>query len=126
VGGVRAAVTQGIAVNWGAPVKTLAFGSFTAGAYNATYAQFSAPVSFTDNSAFLTLSGTATGSVFDTNNNQVGSVSALSLTATPGQTFSSTLTGFVKLSSAANRTFVFHLTFNTPFGTVTRLVTVGA
>lgn len=124
--GFQTALTQNFQLSWGAPVKNLVVGSATFSPFNSTQARLAAPVSFTDNSAFLSVSGTLTGTISDASGNQVGSITPLMVTANPGQTFASSLTGYVNLSAANGHTFVLNLTFQSSFGTVTVKETINA
>ena len=119
-------ISQGLSVAWGAPVKGLSIGSPTATAYNSTYSRFSAPISFIDNSAFLGITGTITGSVTDSSQGQAGSVTPLSLSVDPGQTFSSTLSGFIRVASASQPPLTLNLTIQTPYGSVSKQVVITA
>jgi hypothetical protein len=118
--------SQSVSVAWGAPVKGLTIGSLTATPYNSTYARFSAPVSFTDNSAFFGITGTISGGVTDSSQSQVGSITPLSVSVSPGQQFSSTLSGFIKIASASQRPLTLNLSVQTPYGSVSKQVVITA
>jgi hypothetical protein len=107
-------------------VKGLSIGSLTATAFNSTYARFSAPISFTDNSAFLGITGTVTGNVTDSSRTEVGSITPLSLSVNPGQQFSSTLTGFIKIASSSQSPLILNLIIQTPYGPVSKQVVITA
>ncbi|MDE1858224.1 MAG: hypothetical protein KGI26_04045 [Thaumarchaeota archaeon] len=125
--GVSFTLTKSVAVSWGAPVKSLAVGTVTVAPDNATYSAISAPITFTDGSSFLTVSGTASGYITDSLGNNVGTISQLTIgPVTPGTAFPGTLSGFVANSAAGNTSFVLHLTIQTAWGTVTTEVTVSA
>lgn len=125
--GVSFTMTKSVAVTWGAPVKTLTVGTVKVAADNSTYSSISAPISFTDGSTFLTVSGTASGYITDSLGNQVGTISQLAIgPAPPGAQFTGSLTGFVANSAAGDTSFVLHLTIQTAWGSVTTEVTVTA
>ena len=122
--GVSFNIGESVAVPWGAPMKSLTLGTLAASFYNSTYSAVSAPLSFTDNSAFLSISGTVSGTITDAAGNVVGTVSSTGLSAVPGQSFSGTISGFLENSAAGQSSYVLHLTFDSQYGTVTTEVTV--
>jgi hypothetical protein len=113
-------------VAWGAPLKSLAFGKLTTAVFNSTYARVSAPMSFTDGSAFLSLTGSVQGTVTDASGNLLGTISQMTISSAPGSQTSASLSGFIKNSAVGQSSYVLHLTFATPLGTVTKVVTVSA
>lgn len=119
--------SENLSVAWGAPLKGLAVGSLTTTAYNSTYDRFSAPISFADDSAFLGITGTIGGNVTDSSQSDVGSITPLSLSVNPGQPFSSTLSGLVKVASISRQLpLIFNLTIQTPYGSVSKDVVANA
>ena len=124
--GVSFEIGEALAVPWGAPVKSLAFGSLSASAHNATYSAVTAPFSFTDNSAFLGVGGTVSGTITDASGTVVGIVSPLSVSVGPGQAFSGSLSGFLANSALGQSSYVMHLTFDSQYGPVTTEATINA
>lgn len=124
--GVAFSVVEPISVAWGAPVSGLSVGTMTAALYNGTYSAVSTPVSFTDASSFLGLSGTVSGTITDSSGAVVGTVSPLSVSVSPGQSFSGSLAGYIENSAAGEGSYVLHLTFESQYGAVTTEVTVAA
>jgi len=118
--------SQNFSVAWGAPVKGLSIGPFTGTAYNLTYARFPAPLSFVDNSAFLGITGTISGNVTDSSQSLVGSITPLSIGVDPGQPFSSTLSGFIKVAAASELPLSLNLMIQTPYGSVSKQVVITA
>lgn len=123
-GGSSFSITEPVSYSWGAPLKGLTVGALSGGVYNATDSSVSAPFSFTDNSSFLALSGTLSGSITDSSGNVVGTVSPLSISATPGQHFSSTINGYILNTAVGASSYVLHLTFSSSYGAVTMEMTV--
>lgn len=72
---------------WGAPVSGLQIGAPHVSSVNSTAVTLSVPVSFTDRSSFLPISGTASINVYDRAGSLVGSGS-LSVDVPPGGSFS--------------------------------------
>jgi hypothetical protein len=126
VGSLTATTSKTLSVAWGAPVQGLSIGSFVIAAYNSTYARFSAPISFTDNSTFLGITGTITGNLIGSSGQPIGSITPLPFAVNPGQQFSATLSGFVKLASISQTPFVLNLTVQTPYGSVSKQVVTTA
>ena len=121
VSGVQAgasfAISQPVPVAWGAPVESLTVGAVSPAIYNSTDSSFSAPVSFTDGSAFLSLSGQVGGYITDSAGSTVGTVSQLQVTVGAGASFAGSLTGFIENFAVGQSSYVLHLTFTTPYGT---------
>jgi hypothetical protein len=126
VGSFTTTTSERLSVAWGAPVEGLSIGSLTATAYNSTYARFSAPIGFTDGSAFLGTTGTITGNLLDSSGKPIGSITSLSLNVGPGEQFSSTLSGFVRLASASQTHFDLNLSVQTSYGLVSKQVVAAA
>jgi hypothetical protein len=123
--GVSFTLAEPVTVDWGAPVESLAFGSLSYAPLNATYSRASIPVSFTDASTFIALSGTFSGYVTDSAGNEVGTISSLAVNVTPGQRFSGTLTAEVLNSAlAGGGSFTLHLTCASSWGTATTEVVI--
>lgn len=123
--GVSFTFTEPVTVDWGAPVKSLAFGTLSHTPVNATYSQVSVPVSFTDASTFLSLSGAFSGYITDSSGSTVGTISSLAVNVAPGQQFSGTLTGYaLNTAVAGGGSFTLHLTCASPWGTVTTEVVI--
>ncbi|MDE1858605.1 MAG: LEA type 2 family protein [Thaumarchaeota archaeon] len=125
-GGVVVSFSKSFDVPWGAPASSLKFGTLSAGLYNSTYSQFSTSFNFTDNSAFISLNGDVSGTITDLSGNIVGYVSPATVTVNAGEHFAGSLTGYIRNTALGQSSYVLHLTFQTPFGTVTKLVTVNA
>jgi hypothetical protein len=123
-GGSDFTLTEPISYDWGAPLKGLSFGTLTTGAYNLTSSTFSTSFAFTDGSAFFNLGGSLSGYITDSSGNSVGTVSPLSVSASPGQQYSGTVSGFMDTSAVGEGTYVLHLTLTTTYGTVTLEETV--
>jgi hypothetical protein len=126
VGSLTATTSESLSVAWGAPVQGLSIGSIATTAYNSTYARFSAPMTFTDDSVFLGTTGAISGNVVDSSGQPIGSITSFSFGVNPGQQFSSTLSGFVKLASASQAPFVFDLAVQTSYGLASEQVVATA
>ena len=124
--GVSFEIGESLAVPWGALVKSLTFGTLSASSHNATYSAVAAPFSFTDNSSFLGVSGTISGTITDASGTVVGTVSPLSVSVSPGQAFSGSLSGFLANSALGQSSYVLHLTFDSQYGSVTTEATINA
>jgi hypothetical protein len=103
--GVGVTFSRDIAVDWGAPLQGLTFQSATVTSHNSTTAQVTVPYSFTDRSAWLSVDGTAFGVISDVSGVQVGSIPKFTLSTAPGQQFSGTMTGYVKLAASGEPRF---------------------
>lgn len=118
--------TQPLKFQWGAPVGNLTVGTFTHSPVNSTAASFSVPISFTDYSSFVSLSGKISGVLRDQSGNQVGVVDPSSVSVSPGSSFSGVLAGQVSATAASGSSFLLDLTFTSASGTFSVEVTVTA
>ena len=118
--------TVPISYQWGAPMADLKLGALAVGSVGPANATFTVPMSFTDDSATLDVSGTVSGVVLDQGGNQVGTIDQASIGAGPGGTFSGSLSGSILTSAASQTSFTLRLTFDTAYGSATVEVPVGA
>lgn len=106
-------LSEPLIVSWKAPISMLELGSFSITPFNSTQARLRFEISFTDNSSFLALGGSVSGTVFE-GSNAVGSIGAYQLSVSPCSAFSGTLSGFV--DDNAPGPLIVKLTFSTPIG----------
>ncbi|MDG6904393.1 MAG: hypothetical protein JRN20_01255 [Nitrososphaerota archaeon] len=117
--------TFNIPYSWGAPISDLKIGTAQMSAYNATFARFSVPISFTDASQTFSVSGTIGGAIIDQSGNSVGTIEPQQVSVGTDSAYSGQLTGFIR-SSAAGQSFTAQLEFQTSFGTFTKDVVLSA
>jgi hypothetical protein len=124
--GVDVSFVKSVDIIWGAPLKGLAFQSASVAFHNSTDSQISVPYSFKDNSAWLGVDGTVSGVIRDSSGTVVGNVPEFTLSASPGQTVSDVLTGYVHNSAAGDSSFTVTLTITTSVFTATLEETLSA
>ncbi len=119
-------MTEPFTYGWGAPMKGLSVGALAVSPVNATDSSATAPLTFTDASSFLSVSGTVSGTITTSSGTVVGAVSPASVSVSPGQSFSGTISGLIQNSALGQGSYVLHLTFATQYGAFTTEVTVTA
>ena len=102
----------------------LSFGSLSASPYNATYAEFSLPLNFTDGSRYLPLNASIDGVVLSSSQNQIGVVTNLAMNVSVQSYYSGMLTGYIETSGLSQHSFTMQLLIHTNFGTFEKDVVV--
>ena len=111
--------------SWGAPISNLQLGAPTTSAYNATFAELSLPINFTDASQNFGVSGTVGGTILDQSGNTIGTISQQNIIVDTQSSFSDQLSGFIS-QTASTQTVTIQLVFQTSFGTFTEDVVANA
>lgn len=122
--GASIGFTQNVSLPWEAPMYNLSFGSLSASPYNATYAEFSLPLNFTDGSRYLPLNASIDGVVLSSSQNQIGVVTNLAMNVSVQSYYSGMLTGYIETSGLSQHSFTMQLLIHTNFGTFEKDVVV--
>lgn len=112
-----------IPYQWGAPLSNFTFGTAALSAYNSTYAKLNLPFSFIDQSQFLAVQGTVSGTISGQSGQAYGVISSQSINVNTETIFSGQLSGYVSLS-APQTGLVAHLQFQTTFGTFSEDISI--
>lgn len=103
--------------SWGAPISNLQLGEPTISAYNATFAKFSAPLSFSDDSQYFGVDGNVSGVILGQLGNGVGTIASQEINVGTESSFSTQLTGFISQTASTQNSLTVQLEFQTSFGT---------
>jgi hypothetical protein len=112
--------------NWGAPISNLQLGVLTTSTYNATFAMFSIPMSFMDNSQYFSVNGTVGGTILGQSGSTVGTITPQNIDVGTQSSFSDQLTGYISQSAITQSSVTVQLVFQTSFGTITEDVVESA
>jgi hypothetical protein len=111
---------------WGAPIKDLTTGTLQLTIFNTSHARLTLPFNFKDNSAFLPVQGTLTGTILLANGTEIGTVDAYTLNVSPGATLSGNLAGYIKNEAVGQPSCILRLTFQITYGSVSKEVILHA
>jgi len=126
VSGLSVSSSREVSLTWGAPIKDLRLGSPEIKPYNSTHAVIEVPVSFTDNSDFISVKGELLAEVYDSKGNYVGTSVPLILDVRPKTTYSGVIKSFVGIDLLTEEGFMFKLIFKTDYGVLEREVVLHA
>ncbi|MFQ6011548.1 MAG: hypothetical protein ACE5KG_05195, partial [Nitrososphaerales archaeon] len=124
IDGAPIALSRNFETEWGAPIKDLDIGSASFGQRtNLTHVALSMPISFTNNSPFLELTGRVQVDFIDTLGQFAGSGS-VPFTVPPESSFSGTLLGSISTGSISLIPFTATIKIQTSMGTLEKEMTV--
>lgn len=109
-------LTEPISVKWGALAKDLAVGKLSVQYFNTTHSQVLLNYTFKDNSPFINLEGSISGTILDSGKNVVGILQNQNVTMYPGAIDRGTMVGYIKNNALMQPSYTVKLLFHTDLG----------
>ncbi|MDG6997561.1 MAG: hypothetical protein JRN15_00420 [Nitrososphaerota archaeon] len=121
--GIKIAISDsnGSVISNGDGVSNLTLGTISVSPYNSTFAKFSIPLRFVDQSQYFGVSGSLGGKITDQSGQTIGVISTRNIDVNTQAAFSGLLSGYVS-STASPKSVVAHLEFQTSFGAFSEVI----